>query len=78
MNAEEFKSAFLPLGPMLYRIAYRMLGAEEDARDAVQELYVKLCREGDRALRSANPQGYRQWCGRPWPHCPGNFVRWWY
>ena len=48
MNAEEFKSAFLPLGPMLYRIAYRMLGAEEDARDAVQELYVKLCREGDR------------------------------
>ena len=58
MNAEEFKSAFLPLGPMLYRIAYRMLGAEEDARDAVQELYVKLCREGDRALRSANPQGY--------------------
>lgn len=58
MNAEEFKSAFLPLGPMLYRIAYRMLGAEEDARDAVQELYVKLCREGDRVLRSANPQGY--------------------
>ena len=54
VNAEEFKSAFLPLGPMLYRIAYRMLGAEEDARDAVQELYVKLCR----ALRSANPQGY--------------------
>ena len=37
-----------------------MLGTEEDARDAVQELYVKLCREGDRALRSANPQGY---CG---------------
>ena len=31
VNAEEFKSAFLPLGPMLYRIAYRMLGAEEDA-----------------------------------------------
>ena len=58
VNAEEFKSAFLPLGPMLYRIAYRMLGAEEDARDAVQELYVKLCRAGDRALRSANPQGY--------------------
>ena len=57
MNAEEFKSAFLPLGPMLYRIAYRMLGAEEDARDAVQELYVKLCRGGDRALRRANPQG---------------------
>ena len=58
MDTEEFKSVFLPLGPLLYRLAFRMLGAEEDARDAVQELYVKLCREGDRALRSANPQGY--------------------
>ena len=58
MSPEEFKSAFLPLGPLLYRLAFRMLGTEEDARDAVQELYVKLCREGDRALRSSNPQGY--------------------
>ena len=58
MNTEEFKSTFLPLGPLLYRTAFRMLGSGEDARDAVQELYVKLCREGDRALRSANPRGY--------------------
>lgn len=47
MNAEEFKTVFLPLGPLLYRLAYRMLGNGEDARDAVQELYVKLCRDGD-------------------------------
>ena len=58
MNTEEFKSTFLPLGPLLYRIAFRMLGSGEDARDAVQELYVRLCRKGDRALRSGNPQGY--------------------
>lgn len=72
MNAEEFKSAFLPLGPMLYRIAYRMLGTEEDARDAVQELYVKLCREGDRALRSSNPQGY---CVRMMQNVCADFLR---
>jgi len=58
VNTEEFKSTFLPLGPLLYRIAFRMLGSGEDARDAVQELYVRLCRKGDRALRSGNPQGY--------------------
>lgn len=72
MNTEEFKSVFLPLGPLLYRLAFRMLGAEEDARDAVQELYVKLCREGDRALRSANPQGY---CVRMMQNVCADFLR---
>ena len=72
MNIEEFKSVFLPLGPLLYRLAFRMLGAEEDARDAVQELYVKLCREGDRALRSANPQGY---CVRMMQNVCADFLR---
>ena len=72
MNTEEFKSVFLPLGPLLYRLAFRMLGAEEDARDAVQEFYVKLCREGDRALRSANPQGY---CVRMMQNVCADFLR---
>ena len=72
MDIEEFKSVFLPLGPLLYRLAFRMLGAEEDARDAVQELYVKLCREGDRALRSANPQGY---CVRMMQNVCADFLR---
>lgn len=72
MSPEEFKSAFLPLGPLLYRLAFRMLGTEEDARDAVQELYVKLCREGDRALRSSNPQGY---CVRMMQNVCADFLR---
>ena len=72
MDTEEFNSGFLPLGPLLYRLAFRMLGTEEDARDAVQELYVKLCREGDRALRSANPQGY---CVRMMQNVCTDFLR---
>ena len=72
MDTEEFKSVFLPLGPLLYRLAFRMLGTEEDARDAVQELYVKLCREGDRALRSSNPQGY---CVRMMQNVCADFLR---
>lgn len=72
MDTEEFKSVFLPLGPLLYHLAFRMLGTEEDARDAVQELYVKLCREGDRALRSSNPQGY---CVRMMQNVCADFLR---
>lgn len=63
---------FLPLGPLLYRLAYRMLGDGEDARDAVQELYVKLCRDGDRALRSSNPEGY---CVRMMQNVCADFIR---
>ena len=61
MDIEEFKSVFLPLGPLLYRLAFRMLGAEEDARDAVH-----------RALRSANPQGY---CVRMMQNVCADFLR---
>lgn len=72
VNTEEFKSTFLPLGPLLYRLAYRMLGNEDDARDAVQDLYVKLCRDGDRALRSSNPEGY---CVRMMQNVCADFLR---
>lgn len=58
MNSTEFKSVFLPIHPLLYRLAFGMLGSQEDAKDAVQDLYCKLCKEGDRALKSPNPRGY--------------------
>ncbi len=42
MNAEEFKINVLPLREKLYRIAYKMMEEEQDAEDAVQEVYLKL------------------------------------
>lgn len=41
MKAEEFKSAVIPLSGKLYRIAMRLLGDSQDAKDAVQEVFAK-------------------------------------
>lgn len=43
---------------LLYSIAFGILGCREDAMDAVQDLYCRLCRSGDKALKSPNPRGY--------------------
>ena len=42
MSPEEFNIKVLPLKHRLYRFALRMLGKEEEAKDSVQEVFVKL------------------------------------
>lgn len=42
MTPAEFTQKFIPLSDGLYRVAYHLLGNEADAKDAVQDLYVKL------------------------------------
>lgn len=42
MEKEEFKRIWLPHSDGFYRVAFSMLGSEADAKDAVQDLYVKL------------------------------------
>lgn len=58
MNQNLFKSTFLPLHPLLYRIALNMLGNSADAEDAVQETYLKLCRQQNKVDNCGNPKGY--------------------
>ncbi|MDE6333835.1 MAG: sigma-70 family RNA polymerase sigma factor [Muribaculaceae bacterium] len=60
MNTNEyiFKSRYLPLYPLLYRIAYSILGSEADASDAVQETMVKIWSIGDGMDSIGNPQAY--------------------
>ena len=40
----EIKKIWLSLSDRFYRVAYHILESQEDAEDAVQELYLKLMR----------------------------------
>ena len=44
MNLEEFKINVLPLQDKIYGFSCRLMGDAEEARDVVQEIYVKLWR----------------------------------
>ena len=58
MTHEEFKASYLPLSDGLYRIAYHYLEDGDDARDVVQDLYIKLWNSKDKLDAVANPQAY--------------------
>ena len=58
MNADEFKQRFLPLNAKLYKVAYLMLGNEDDAKDAVQDAYMKMWNRRDSLADIDNPQAY--------------------
>ena len=58
MNANEFKQRFLPLNTKLYKVAYLMLGNEDDAKDAVQDAYMKMWNRRDSLANIDNPQAY--------------------
>ena len=42
MTKEEFQKQVIPMGDKMYRIAFRLLGNTESAKDVLQELYLKL------------------------------------
>jgi len=42
MTAQEFNEKVVPLNRQLYRYAFRYLGNQEDSKDAVQDVFVKL------------------------------------
>lgn len=47
MDAESFKRKFLPYHQKLYRIAFRILLNENEAKDIVQDTYMKLWTKRD-------------------------------
>ncbi len=58
MTAEDFRKTYLPLGESLYRVAFRLLEDEEEAKDAVQDLFIKLLNSGSRLDGVRNAKAY--------------------
>ena len=58
MTYEQFCDIYLPLTDGLYRVAYYILESEQDAKDAVQDLFIKLWDSRDTLDNVHNPMGY--------------------
>lgn len=58
MTYEQFCDIYLPLTDGFYRVAYYILESEPDARDAVQDLFIKLWNSRDTLDSVHNPMGY--------------------
>lgn len=54
----EIKEIWLPLSDRFYRVAYHILESQEDAEDAVQELYLKLIKTPDKFSNIQDPAAY--------------------
>lgn len=58
MSGEEFKKVWLPLSGRFYRVAYYLLENEQDAKDAVQDLYMRLWNRKIFLLEVEKPEAY--------------------
>ena len=58
MTEHGFHTVWIPLQGRFYRIAYYILESEADAKDAVQELYLKLWNLRDHLEMVQNPSAY--------------------
>lgn len=54
----EIKEIWLPLSDRFYRVAYHILESQEDAEDAVQELYLKLIKTPDKFSNIQDPAAF--------------------
>lgn len=58
MNREQFIETWIPLSDKFFRMALSLLGEESAARDAVQDLLLKLWVRRDRLDGIARPEAY--------------------
>lgn len=60
MTHEQFKRIWIPLSSSFYNVALQLLEQEADAKDAVQDLYVRLWNSKDVLEKILNPKAYGQ------------------
>jgi RNA polymerase sigma-70 factor, ECF subfamily len=58
MTAEEFKNKVIPFSRKLYPMLFRILKNEEETRDALQDLMVKLWNKKDDLVKCSNQTAY--------------------
>jgi RNA polymerase sigma factor (sigma-70 family) len=58
MTKEEFQKEVIPLGDKMYRIAFRLLGNSESAKDVLQELFLKLWETRDELNKLSSIDAY--------------------
>jgi RNA polymerase sigma factor (sigma-70 family) len=61
MNFEMFESRVLPVKNKLFRFAFRLLGSSEEAKDVVQEVFIKVWNGRDHMASIDNMEA---WCMR--------------
>ena len=61
MNLEAFESRVLPVKNKLFRFALRFLGDEEEAKDIVQEVFIRVWKGRD---QMDEVQNWEAWCMR--------------
>ena len=54
----EINEIWLPLSDRFYRVAYHILESQEDAEDAVQELYLKMINTPDKFSNVQDPASF--------------------
>ncbi len=64
MTADEFKARLWPCTRKVYPMMKRMLGGEEETRDALQDLMLKLWKNRQKLQECDNPEGYVFACAR--------------
>lgn len=58
VTADIFKRLYLPFHAKLYRIAFALVGNQEEAEDIVQEVYSRLWERREELAAVRNPEAY--------------------